>query len=273
MIGPASEWLTLSPESISEIERKLRVATRPLAEVSRATKSVEDLVDIEGAGSSGVQVDSPGLLSSLLSGTQNFVSYGAVVIVLLYFLLAGGDSFLRKLVTVLPQLSDKIRAVEIARRTEHAISRYLFTICLINLGLGIAVGSAMWALDMPNPVLWGAVAGGLNFIPFLGPAISTALIAGAAILSFDTVEQFLMPPLACAALTIFEGLLVTPTLLGRNLTLSPVVIFLAVLALSWAWGILGALMAVPTLVMVKIVCDEVGMLRPLGIMMEAEPRP
>ncbi len=163
-----------------------------------------------------------------MTGTQSFVSYGAIVLVLLYFLLAGGDSFLRKLVTVLPLLSDKIRAVEIARQTERAISRYLLTICIINVGLGITVGSVLWMLGMPNAPMWGAVAGSLNFIPFLGPVISTLLVGAAAILSFDTLQGFLMPPLACASLTIFEGLLITPALLGRNLTLSPVVIFLSV---------------------------------------------
>lgn len=268
---PASEWVARAPASLAEIEGKLRAATRPLEEVSRATQSVEDLVEIE-RDTASVKVRTPGLLWTLLTGTQNLVAYGAVVIVLLYFLLSGGDGFLRKLVTVLPSLSDKKRAVEIARRTEREISRYLFTVSVINVSLALTVAAAMALIGMPNPLLWGALVGALNFVPFLGPMVGVTLIGGAAVLSFDSLEAYLLPPAVAGGITALEGLLITPALLGRRLTLSPVVVFLSVLVLSWAWGVIGALVAVPSLVMIKIVCAEVEPLRPIGLLMEAEPR-
>ena len=201
---------------------------------------------------------------TLLRRGSEAVAGIAVVLVLLYFLLASGDLFLRKLIRTLPTLEDKKRAVDIARQLESDLSAYLSTVTLINLGLGVAVGVAMYLLGLPNPVLWGGLATILNFVPYLGAIVGILVIGLVAALTFDGVGQMLLPPLVYFLLTACEGYFVTPMILGRRLTLNPVMILLSLLFWGWLWGIAGAVLAVPMLAVVKILCDHLEPLHPLG---------
>src|SRR4029079_5260691 len=112
------------------------------------------------------------------------------------FMLAAGDLFSEKLINVMPTLSDKKRALGITREIEHEVSRYLATIGVINVALGVAVGLALWALGMPSPVLWGVLAALLNFIPYVGAAIGVAVTFGVAIVAFDTLGHAALVPAA-----------------------------------------------------------------------------
>ena len=263
---PATEWLERAPYSFMRIEQRLEELRRPVEEVQEATRRVEELTDggEEGGEQAAVVVEGPGLVETLAVGTFSFIAGAAITIVLLFFILASGDLFLRKLVQVLPTLHDKRRAVEIARQTERDISTYLLTITCINVGLGIATGFAMYALDMPNPVLWGAVAGIFNFIPYIGPVITIGIISLVSLLTFYQWWDIVLPPLAFFALTALEGQFLTPMIVGRRLTLNPVVILVALLVWGWLWGVPGLLMAVPWLAACKILCDHVPPLTPLG---------
>jgi len=210
-------------------------------------------------------VKSPTWISQmLLGGATSFVSEAVVVIVLLYFLLASGDLFLRKLIKVLPTLKDKKRAVEIAREIENNVSTYLFTVTLINIAVGVAVGLGVWLLKMPNPILWGVLAYVLTYIPYLGSAVGIGVLSVAALLAFDDLGHALAVPAVYAVVSFLEGNFITPLVLGRRLTLNPVVIFLGLLFWFFLWGIPGALMAVPILAIFKIVCDHVDALAPIG---------
>lgn len=262
--GPAAGWIEGAPRNIEKIREKLRPVQETVEEVKRTTEQVERMAEAEGGGSPAVAVKGPSLTEAFLSGAGRFASTIGITIVLLYFMLASGDLFLRKLVKVLPTFRDKKRAVEIAHQVEADVSRYLVTVTLANLGLGAATGLAMFALGMPNPALWGALAALNNFIPYLGSMATTIVLALVAGVSFDTLGEMAAPPLVFLALTALEGQLVTPMLLGRRLTLNPVVIFLAMLAWGWLWGIPGLLMAVPLLAAFKILCDHAPSLAAVG---------
>lgn len=267
---PAAQWVERAPRSLEKIEQKLRVLKEPLASVDRATESVEEVTRVEGSegGAPEVEVRQTSLSEMAVSQTRGLLGAVAIFVILLYFLLASGDLFLRKLVAVMPRLSDKKRAVMVTRRVEHDISRYLLTVVLINTGLGIAVALAMRGMGMPNPVLWGALAGFLNLIPYLGALVTAVILAGVALLTFDGLAQAAAVVAVFVTLTTAEGWLVTPYLLGRTLLLSPIVILLGVLVWSWLWGIPGALMAVPSLVAVKLVCEHVERLQPVATLLE-----
>jgi predicted PurR-regulated permease PerM len=265
LVTPAAEWIAKAPESMTRVQGKLRALRAPVERMNRTADQVERTIAGDSTTAPASAVKSPAWIKqALFGGTTAFLSEAIVVIVLLYFLLASGDLFLRKLIKVLPTFKDKKRAVEIAREVESNISTYLFTATLINLGVGLAVGTGVWLLKMPNPVLWGVLAGMLTYIPYLGAVVGIGILALASLLVFDDLGHALAVPGVYLVVTFLEGNFVTPVVLGRRLTLNPVIIFLGLLFWFFLWGIPGALLAVPTLAVFKIVCDHVDTLAPIG---------
>jgi predicted PurR-regulated permease PerM len=265
LVTPASEWLAKAPESMARIESKLLSLRRPMEQMNRTADQVERTMAGDSRTAPVSVVKSPAWIKQALFGeTTAFLSEAIVVVVLLYFLLASGDLFLRKLIKVLPTFKDKKRAVEIAREVESNISTYLFTATLINVGVGLAVGVGLRLLKMPNPVLWGVLACVLTYIPYLGAVVGISILGLAAVLAFNDLGHALAVPGVYLLVSFLEGNFVTPMVLGRRLTLNPVVIFVGLLFWFFLWGIPGAILAVPTLAVFKIICDHVDTLTPIG---------
>jgi len=267
---PASEWIEKAPQGIREIGAKLRIVTRPVKEVTSATEKVQDLAESIATGSAPnrrvqeVVVSKPSLAAVAMDAVTDFSVSAVRVKEKLYFLLASGDLFLRKIIASTPALADKKRAVDISRQIETEISSYLFIVTVINAVLACAVAFAMYLLGVPNPVLWGVMVGMLNFIPYLGDIVSFSTLTIVGLLTFDELWRSLLVPTVFYALTVTEGYLVTPLILGRRLRLNPVVIILSVLFWGWLWGIAGALLAVPILVVLKTVGDRIPSLKVFG---------
>lgn len=269
LAGPAADWIERAPETMRRAEYQLRNLKAPVEQVQEAAEQVEEAADVGDddteRSSEEVTVDEQTSLSaSLLGGTWKLVVTGAIALLFLYFLLAIGDMFLRKLTAVLPCRRDKRRVVEITRSVEEDLSTYLATWVVINVGLGLAVAGALYLLEMPTPLLWGVVAAVLNFIPYLGPAVGIGIVAMVSLVSNDGTWAVAAPPLAYFVVNFIEGSFVTPVVMGRQLQLNPAVVFLGVFFWGWLWGIPGALLAVPLLATFKIVCDHVQLLSPVG---------
>jgi predicted PurR-regulated permease PerM len=263
--APAYEWAQKAPQTMRRLERKLRDFKKPVQTMSKATEQVEKITQVGGGTAPpAVQVTTETLGERMFSQATDLVAGGVVMIILLFFLLASGDLFLRKLIRVLPSLADKRKAVEIARQIETDISSYLVTITAINVALGLAVWGILSFLGVPNPLLWGVLALVTNYIPYLGAIIMIAVLAMVGFLTFENTTQAMMVPLSFVGLNILESYLVTPLVLGHRLTLNPVVIFLGLTFWGWLWGITGALLAVPIMVVLKIFCDHTEPLRPIG---------
>jgi predicted PurR-regulated permease PerM len=163
--------------------------------------------------------------------------------------------------------------VETALQIEQSVSRYLFTITLINVGQGVAVGTAMWLIGLPSPALWGAMACVLTFIPFIGATIGLAVVFLVALMEFETAAQALWAPALYALIGTIQGQLITPTVLGRRMSLNPVMVLLSLIFWGWMWGIGGAILAVPILAIVTATCCNIERLKPLGEFLSAPPRP
>jgi predicted PurR-regulated permease PerM len=265
LAAPASEWLERAPRSLRQIQEKIRPLKQSVEQVRKATEQVERAAQVgEAPPVREVRVKGESLLYQLISHAQDIAVGAFMTLVLLFFLLASDDFFLRKAVRVFPRLRDKIRAVEIGRTIEREIGRYFLTYSLINLGVGVVVAVAMHALNMPNPVLWGVMVAVLNFVPYLGPAISLGVIATVSLLTFDTLQQAIWPPLAYLVIEGIEGNVVQALAFGRSLGLNPIAIFVALLFWGWLWGAAGILFAVPILVAVKVACTHIESLQPLG---------
>jgi predicted PurR-regulated permease PerM len=266
---PAQDWMGKLPEAARQIDTKLKGLKQSVREVTKAGQEVDRLTQFDtGEKTQRVEVRKPSLGESLLEPTQDFLVGTGLVIVLLFFLLASGDLFLRKLVTVLPRFEDKKAAVEISRQIEQDISTYLLAITVVNAVFGLAIATAMFFLGMPNPLLWGVMAGFLHFIPFLGAVIGISVVTLVAAVTLSGIGAILLVPTAYFSLNIIEEYLVLPFVMGRRLMLNPVVLLVWLIFWTWLWGVPGALMAVPLLTIVKIICDHVEPLAALAEFIE-----
>jgi predicted PurR-regulated permease PerM len=264
LAGPASDYIARAPESIETARNKLRAMRGSVEQVTDAAERVERAAAGEEKSAPQVEIKGPSLTSQVFGGTSAFLGAATVVIFLTYFLLAAGDLFLQKLVGVLPQFKDKRVAVTIARETEAQISLYLFTTTLINIGVGVATGFAMYLLGMPNAVLWGVVAAVLNFVPYVGAVANTVLLALAAFVSFEDTGRALLVPGTFLALNLIESNLVTPMIYGKRMRLNTVALFVGLVFWWYIWGIPGAILAVPIMATLKIACDHIESLAPIG---------
>ncbi len=271
--APAASWISKAPSSLSQLESELFFIKEPIAQLQNATKQVEKITEPPGASEGlNVTVAGPGLGSFLLSGTRSLLAGLGTTIVLLFFLLLSGDLFLRRFVEILPTLSNKKQVVAIAHEIESNLSVYLATISLMNLLVGIATGLATFALGMSDPVLWGAMAFTLNFIPILGPLCGIAVLFLAGLMTFGTIWHSLLPAGLYLIIHLLEGETLTPMLLARRFVLNPVLVIIALVFWYWMWGVPGALVAVPMLATVKIICDRVEPLMAFGHFLGAEGR-
>jgi predicted PurR-regulated permease PerM len=178
-------------------------------------------------------------------------------LILLFFLLASGDMFYEKIVHVMPTWSDKRLAMRIAHDIERKLSHYLSTITFINAGLGVAVGSAMWLLGMPNPILFGVLAFALNFIPYVGALAGVILALVVGIVSLPNVYDAVLVAAVYLLLTSLEGQIVTPHLVGRRLRLNTVVVFVSITLFAWLWSVVGMLVAMPLLLALRTFCEHI----------------
>lgn len=254
---PAVQWIQKAPTSFDTLRRKFRDIIVPVEKARQTTAQIDKMTALtKPRDVPTVEIKKPGLDEFIFTGTQNFLIMCGVTIILLYFLLASGDLFLLKLVKVLPTLDNKRRAVEIYRQIERDISIYLWTITMVNTGLGIAVGATMYLLGMPNPALWGVLAAVLNYIPYLGAMTGIITVGLASALSFDEPLKITLAPAVYFLFSVLEGNFLMPMVVGRSLALNPVVIFIWLTFWGWVWGIVGAVLAVPLLAFLKIICDH-----------------
>ncbi|MDB6036498.1 MAG: conserved rane protein of unknown function [Verrucomicrobiales bacterium] len=265
LIAPINDWAEKGPEHFRDVQTKIHGILRPAQKLSKAAEQMQEIAKPAQDGETQkVEIKQSTVREMIVSYVKGFVGGAIETLVLLYFLLAAGDLFLQKLVRILPHLREKKKAVEITHEVQENISIFLLTITGINSCLGLVVGFSMWAVGMSSPALWGVMAALLNFIPYFGPLTGVLILGFAGLVSFAGLGQALVPPaiyLACHAL---ESNFVTPMVLGRRLTLNPVVIFMSLIFWTWLWGIPGALMSIPMLMMAKVFCDHFKPLAPIG---------
>jgi predicted PurR-regulated permease PerM len=255
-----------APEHVTQLRQRVQMMFPRMARFNRAAAAVNNLgaTEEEQKQTRTVELKTSRVPGGLINWTGTLLAGTGETLVLLYLLLASGDLFLQKLVRVMPTLSDKKRAVEISHEVQQNISNYLFSVSIINLGLGILVSGGLYWLGVPNPLMWGALVAVLNFVPYFGPVVGMILLVIVGLLSFDTLLRALLPAGWYFILHLLESNLVTPMLLARRFTLNPVIIFISLIFWTWLWGIPGALLSVPILVSVKVISDRFPSMSPVS---------
>jgi predicted PurR-regulated permease PerM len=269
--GPVMTLFDDAPRIGRELRQRLADIRAPLDRIVEASKQVDDVSNpVEQPGVQHVVVEQPGVLTRAASNLASVGTSAAITLILALFLLASGTLFYEKIVQSFPLLSDKKRALRVVYDVEREISRYLLTITLINCGLGVVVGSGLWAIGMPDPLVWGVAAALLNFLPYIGALTGIVTVGVISLVTFQSVGFALVAPLFYFGCTVLEGQFLTPTILGRRLELNSVSIFIALAFWTWLWGAIGTLIAVPLLVVIKVFCDHFERLQHLGNFLSAQ---
>ena len=264
---PAGRWIDDAPQHLRSVESKLQYVIKPITQFNQAESQVSEMADDKGASRPlQVEIKESGISASILNTTGGVVVQFFLTLVVLYFLLAGSGRLLQKLigVTQREQETDDHRMIRLAHEIQHSISAYLFTMACINVVLGIVIGTGMWLVGLPNPVLWGVMAALLNFIPYFGAVLGGGIVFLVGLISLESASQAVWAPLIYYGANVTEGYFITPTILGRSISLSPLAIVVALIFWGWLWGVAGLLIAVPILAIAKIACDHTPQLRMIG---------
>lgn len=269
MAGPAQNFLAKAPEGVQRMERSVNEWRKPIADASRkASQSIDRLASLgSDARPSPRQAEAPatpGLVARAMGVVPTLVAGLAIVVFLGFLLLLYGEAILRKAASLMPRFQDRRRLVQTTRHTQSQLSTYVLTTTLINIGLGLVIAGVLALLGVDDPLLWGAIAGLLNFAPYVGPLIGLVLLSLAGFAQFADPVQAMTPALAFLVIQTLEGQLITPMIMGRSMSLDPVIVFLALLLLGWLWGVVGLLMAVPLLTCLRICAEQVSGWYPLA---------
>ena len=274
---PITQIVSNAPRYIAAVDAEMRSVQDRLDRLRSAQQRAEDSAQAQDPVAADepeeVVVKNPDLIDSATTALPEIAASIAFSLIFLFFLLASGDLFYQKLIKSMPTLSDKKRALHIAHDIERELSRYLFTITSINVGLGIAVGTCLWWVGMPTPVIFGALATLLNFIPYIGSLLGIALVGVIALAEFGSLGAALAPVLLYLACTTVEGQFITPMIVGRRLEMNAAAVFLSVAFWGWIWGVVGMFLAVPVMVAVKVFASYIEPLAPLGDFLAAEDKP
>ncbi|MCA9033661.1 MAG: AI-2E family transporter [Planctomycetaceae bacterium] len=272
LLAPASAWLNRAPIGfrLRQLERKLEPIQAPLKAVQDASESLSDVVEQSTSKKrdpddpQSVVVKPPSLLSEMLSSTWQLGAGTILCGVLSFFFLAQGESILTRIAEVLssrPQNGDSGTTIT---AVEKSVSRYLLTVSLINACLGICVAVACMAVGVPNAALWGAMAAGLNFLPYLGALVGAGVLLLVCLFSFESSLYACLAPALYLLLSAIEGNLVTPAILGKSMSLNPLIVILSITYWTWLWGFGGAILAVPMLAIFVTVCRQFPATRSLA---------
>ena len=237
---PVSEWIARGPEIIATIRDKLAVLDQPMA----ALRQLEGSLFGDKAG---LNVNMPA--STVVIPVVAFLTPAAGELVLFFtmllFFLVGEIELRNQLVALFGHRDSKLRFLKIMRDIERNLAAYLAVVTTVNIGVACIVSLGAWLIGFPNPLIFGFLAGLFNYVPYIGPAIMVVVLFGVGLVTFPSLTHALIAPLGLVALTTLEGHVITPTIVGRRLTLNPLLVFLALAFWTWMWGPLGALLAVP----------------------------
>lgn len=269
---PAAEWAGRIPATVAELKQKSGDIVEPVEAMRRAGEQMEELTRDRNQRQSIVMREQSLIDRAMEAAGQKGASF-LIFIVLLYFLLATGELLRDRVIRSARSLTDKEKARRILRSMEREISTYLLSISLINAGLGLAIGLSLWAIGLPNAALWGVAAALLNFVPYAGAAAGMALTGLVGFIAFDDPGRALLAPAIYFGWNLIESQFVTPSILGRRHTLNAAVVFLSIIFWGWMWGVIGAVLAVPILVMMNTCFAQIEPLRKFSIFIDGRALP
>jgi predicted PurR-regulated permease PerM len=253
---PATQWLQDAPRVLRMIEHKVRPARSAVLRLndiaSRASALASTGTEIRSPTPATPAAPATVTAMDVLAGTTWALATTVTILALALLLLAAGPPTLARMAAAFASDLHAVHVLRIIDAVRVEMGRYYGTLALINLSLGVATACTMWLLDMPNPALWGALAMVLNFVPYLGSAITLTILTIVALVTFNSVPHVLLVSASYLGLATIEGQIVEPVFFGRRLRLNPIIVFVALWFGGWLWGVAGVIFALPLLVIAKV---------------------
>ncbi len=246
---PLSEWVARAPLIWEKLQTQLASLKEPLQSIGEFQAQIASALGMEGA--MAVTVEDGSTVTGVAMLAPAVLAQIAIFLASLYFFVATREHIRISVLSMCVTRRMRWRTAHVFRDVEAKVSRFLLSVTMINLCVGTAVALAMWAIGMPSPLLWGAMAAVLNYIPYVGQAIMVTVLVAVGLGTQTTLPAILLPVACYAGINFVEGQIFTPHFIGRTLTLNPFIIFLSITFWIWAWGPVGGLVAVPTLLIAQ----------------------
>jgi predicted PurR-regulated permease PerM len=242
VMAPLVDWIGRLPELAAALHSKLDALERGLA-TFRALQSMF------GNAGPGLSIDFAALLQPTVAFLTPTIGELLIFLTTLFFVLLDRADLRKHMILLFKDQDDRLRVIRIINDLERNLSRYIGTVTVINLGIGAITAFGAWVVGLPNPAVFGALAYVCNYVPYIGPAVVVGVLFAAGLVAFPSIAHAAVAPLLFVALATIEGHVVTPNIVGRRLTLSPLGVFLSLAFWTWLWGPVGAFLSVPFLIL------------------------
>ena len=260
IVVPATGWFARLPDSIPRIQSNLaplidfystlqRFVDRTLMSVASGTEATAQAV----AATAPTSVVDYFITSAPAAAIQLFFA-----VLVIFFFLSGWTRLRKGTIRRRGSFDGAMQTARVIQNVVDATADYLATITMINAILGLTVSLLLWALGMPSPFMWGGIVSICNFVPYLGPIVAAVLLGLGGLMTFDAVGIALLPALIFIGVHLVEANLITPLVLGKRLTINPLLILVSLSFWGWVWGTPGALLAVPLLLILQTVLASTG---------------
>jgi len=260
IVLPATEWVRLVPENAGRIKMNIAPILDVFNRLDMLSNQVANVVGQQAAtvGARMAPEQPTSLLQVIATAAPAVLIESFFALLLVFFFLSGWTEMREKAIRDRETLTGSLRVARLLRDMVSGTASYLLTVAMINVGLGAVVALIVWALGMPTPLMWGGLAALFNFIPYVGPIVVVGLLAVGGMITFTEPFQALLPAGAFLLCHLIEANFITPQIVGKRLTMSPVAILLALSFWGWVWGTVGALVSVPLLILGHVLLERVG---------------
>lgn len=256
ILQPALTLVEQFPTLIDTVGKRFTELREQFHWIARINERIAALGDSTGARE--VVLAEPSLLTTIAFATPSVIVEFILTLLMTFFMIEARVRLRQKLLFGRSSFGTSIKAARALREVQDRVASYILTVAMINAGVGIVAGLGAWVLDLPAPIMWGGLAMMMNFMPYIGPLLMVGITALFGIGTSDTLLMGLMPAAAYLALHTVEANVVTPAILGARFTMNPVIILIALSYFTWIWGVLGALLSVPILLILTALFDHLG---------------
>lgn len=253
---PFAYWMARASELGVLLREKINLFRQPLSALEEIGKALSGKSTVDH-GVLSIDASATSVIGGVFSFvtpaiTQSLLFFGTFIFFLIYYrILKSG------VVMLFTERDSRLLSLYIASEIEKSMTKYFSTFAMVNVVLGLVVTIIAWLCHLPNPLLWGVLAAAMNFVPYIGPGIMALTLFIVGLMSLPTLAASLIAPALFLGITFIEGHFITPTILGKNLTLNPFAIFLSIAFWAWLWGPAGAFVAVPILIVLQIVSRRI----------------